>query len=801
MESAVQTLPDAQAQKKQLRKALEPGLKTLIQNDVDNSVDPEKVFQYAELRRNEYYWRGKQYLDEQQDAQGRTTDYSPINGSVLEKQGQRVDLYDSVVNDVRGLGRKFIAVCSQQPPNVKAVANDRMNASHVERAAKADRVFQIWRSLVNIANANRKLFLTFYKNGPAFGYTPFVADSDKYGEADVPVIENQMMPSGSPMLTCVGCGESTPVDDPSQAPMACPNCGKPFGPEDYKDPEQIPVPVQTGTKTYPNGCAEHIQLSGMQVTTPFDIDGVRGTPWLEYEYEEHQGKLISAYPELADRLGGDSASETSAGTTSTQQGRTTRELASSPSGTYLTARRSRWIYKRIWLRPSMYNLARTEIKPESVGLQPSQDGRPVKMGGILRQLFPKGLRVTMVNEWLVDLEEEKIDDVWTMASPEPAETAYCDPLCTDVIDAQDLTNDTYNIIKQTLERMIPMTAIDANIIDIDAYAKFRHLPAEFVPVKRGQGSLGDCMANIPTAKPDIFLAEYPPRIREHAAEIIGITPQIYGGGGTENTAYATNLKRNQAMLQLSMAMDAGREYWARVGQNAVMQIARYSGGRIPSQHDPSGEYIEIDNIEDLLQGGWHFETSDAMPMAWSERRAQMMDLLEKFGGNPQLFQIFNFMDPENIEVFQDEIMGMPDWKVQNQDAIEKLHEEIRELLQGEPVQQEGPPNPDGSPGQPVEIPSIPVDDFEDNHQFVADAVKAWSQTADARLVRRDNPKGYSNVIAFGKAHAGLAQQAMIPPTGPPAPGGSPPPEGPAGGPPQGGPGGMQPPSAPPQPGM
>jgi len=81
------------------------------------------------------------------------------------------------------------------------------------------------------------------------------------------------------------------------------------------------------------------------------------------------------------------------------------------------------------------------------------------------------------------------------------------------------------------------------------------------------------------------------------------------------------------------------------------------------------------------------------------------------------------------------------------------------------------------PGQLM--PSIPVDEFEDDHAFMAHAVQLWAQGEEAELIRTQRPENYANVIAWGKGHA-----QMIPP--PPGPEG----EAPAAGPP--------PPGAPPE---
>ena len=59
--------------------ALRGPVGTLCQNDVRLAVDPEKCFQYADLRRNELYWRGNQYLNEVYGNDGNLVDFQPIN--------------------------------------------------------------------------------------------------------------------------------------------------------------------------------------------------------------------------------------------------------------------------------------------------------------------------------------------------------------------------------------------------------------------------------------------------------------------------------------------------------------------------------------------------------------------------------------------------------------------------------------------------------------------------------------------------------------------------------------------------
>ncbi len=757
--------------------ALKSPILKLISDDVRNAIDPEKIWQYADIRKNELYWRGNQYLDEIYAGDGTLVDYRPINGTWHQENPDADDsaLYDTVINDVRGYGRKFIAVLAQQPPNVKAVPNDEDNEIHVRRARKAQRIAQKLHGLWDIKKQNRQLYLTYYKSGTAFGYTPFVANGEKYGYIEEPQIE--MVPQqGESTANCVQCGTQTPVDPTEPPPTTCPGCGAPLGPEDIMEAPQEMAPQQTGTNRYANGCVEHRVESGLRVTTPFDIMELTDAPWLLYEYEEHKGKLFSLFPKLRDKyMSADAASYGDAGS-STTSGQLTRDLASSPSGTYIAPRKNRLLFSQCWLRPVMYELIRSKI---SIALDPAAGPQMVEGREAMIKLYPKGCKVTLVNgDQIVKLEDERMDDVWTISPPEPAENAYPDPLCKDFMDVQDQTNDFANISRQTWERAIPQVFIDTRRIDTTFQSKYRQLPGTFIPVQGGPGggNLNDAIGKVPNATPEPEMDVYGDKVREHGAEIIGITPPIFGGGAAEQTAYATNLKRNQAMLQLSTPADAGRTYWANVTYNAVMSMAKLSNGSIPSRYASETEPEPAEDLSELLQGGWHFESADSMPMSWSERREQLNETLKNNAGNPQILHMLGFDMPANVPELQQELIGMPDWDVPNQDSYNKIQDCIRQLLQGQPVTQ---PSQTGE-GE-IQVPSVPVDEWDD-HAFFAQALADWLNSRKGMDARTANPPGFSNVEAFWKSHAGLAMPPPMPggppgAGGPPGPGGPPPDEG------------------------
>ncbi len=772
--------PSAKKKTDPILQALKGGVLKMVTDDVRNAIDPEKLYQYADIRRNELYWRGNQYLDEVYNNQGQLVDYTPIGGQWHQDNPEADQgAFDTVINDIRGYGRKFIAVLAQSPPNVKAVANSKTNSDHVRVAKKAQRVAELLYGLWDIKKQNRKLFLTFYKNGTPFGFTEFVADGERFGYREEPVTELQETPLGPSNLNCPECGLQTPAPDPASAPLSCPGCERPYAPEDLQEPEMAMLPQQVGTKKYANGAVEHRVESGLRVTTPFDIEELSQADWLLYEYEKQKGRIFQAFPELREQFKGIGDMAYGVGGTSTTSGQITRDLASSPSGTYIVPRRNRLLFSQCWMRTTMYELALGDVEI------PDENGIPQKMElrDALYKYYPDGLRIVIVNgDKIVRMKNEKMDAMWCLSPPEPAENAFPDPICKDYIPAQDRTNDLANIQDQTWVRAVPQMAIDTQRIDTSYQHKYRNLPASFIPMQsKAGGNMSDAFANIPVSKPEPQMEQYSEHQREHAAEIIGITPQIYGGGGVEQTAYATNLKRNQAMLQLSMYADAARSYWCMVTYNAVMQTAKHSKGRIPSPHAPMTESVEIEDIEELLQGGFHFEAADSVPMSWPERREQMNEIYKNANGNPEVLGPLGFMKPSNIETVADEMMGMPDWELPYEDAYQKLIATVQELLKSPPTD-----TISEMTGMPLQIPTVPVDEWDD-HGWMANAMGEWLDTEEAREARISNPGGFANCVAWWKSQKGLSVPPPMPMGAPGAgPGGPPPPPGPGVPPPPGG---------------
>lgn len=711
-------------------------LENLIVQDIHGDVDREKIVQYANARRNDLYYSGKQYIYPVQ-TNGQTVDWSATTGNLVSNADPGGRTYDYCFNLIRGDGDKAIAVLAQKAPTIKAMPDRPDDSNATQRSRKADNLAGIMRSHWRIDEQQRHLALSLYKNGTTFLYTPWVANASRYGTTEEPVYDMVPTPIGEPYFQCVGCGSSSPMDS-----VECPQCGRPLGPEDMREPAVEPMLKQVGSKKYANGSVELILASIFEVTTPFYIKNLSESPWLWYEYEVHRGSLMAIYPETREMFKGEQGHDGESASSSS--GRFARDTAASPSKTYISNRKNRWLYSRYWLRPSMYELM--------VG----------DMGNAYRdklyEQFPHGLKATCVQGKLIKLEPEKLDEVWTAIKPRASEYLYADPLCEDYIGPQDVYNDMYNILVESAERSIPFTLYDPRILDHEMLKKHRATPLEMVPTLPGFGSdLRSAMFTPQTAEVQPEVARVMEGVKAGGRELIGVLPAMFGGDdGRDQTAREAEMKRNQALMQLNTTWNYIRNGIAAACENAAVQYAKHSGGKVFVHRGASlpPEEIEFEGLDELALGGWHYEAEEAMPMTWGQRSDKFWGLLEK---PPEVWQLTGLIDqegtpePENILTLQ-EIIGMPDWKVPKLDDLYKVQETIRRLSTQDPIL--------GPMGELM--PSIPADEFEDDHMFCAKVIQKWAQTQKARDLRDSDPGKYGNVIAWGKQHFIMAQPPPMP---------------------------------------
>lgn len=724
--------PPAPPTPEQLLAMLKDPLKKLIADDVDGDSAPEREWVLRQIRKSSLYLRGLQYSAPFLYGNGYTEfnqNGSPISNSTGDGGG--TGLYDYVQNIYRGYGRKFCAVLGQRSPNVKAVADDPGDDAAIKATRVADNAAAILRAMWDVDIRNMELALCMWSDGTAFGYTPYVKNGRKYGYSTEPKMEVREVATGPATFHCMQCGATTPEEQVNPSAPACPQCGAPLGPESYREPETMQSPVVTGTVQYEKGAVELELMSMLFVSVPFSCRGLDDAPWLSYEYEVPRGRLLQMYPELRgkgfmDAAGGDTSS-------SSGVAQTTRETVANPIGIPTPHRSNRWSYRRTWLRPEMFECVRDEGHRR-----------------VLLETYPSGLKITLVQGQIVELEDEDLSDVWAFCKPETSQYIYADGIGFDLMPVQDLINDcSVNIPAETIERGLAVTFANPQVLDIDQWSQHQAKAAEVIPAL---AMVGDTLANsffqLPPTKFSDQIMPWGVAMESMGQQIVGVVPEIFGGGNAD-TARQAEINKNAAMMQLGTTWTYARKFWEKVYSNGVRQLAKWGAGVI--RH---GNFVV--DMSELQDAGYHFEADEAMPMTWAQQRDFLMWLLEK---PPQLLDAYGVTHPNNVERNK-ALLGMTDYYTPGLDEYDKTMETIQKLSEAAPIQK---PGDDGS----MQLtPSIEPDEFEDDHASVVKMVQAWSNSLPGRSVRESNPDGYANVIAFGKAHAEMAQDPPPPPPPP-----------------------------------
>jgi len=141
----------------------------------------------------------------------------------------------------------------------------------------------------------------------------------------------------------------------------------------------------------------------------------------------------------------------------------------------------------------------------------------------------------------------------------------------------------------------------------------------------------------------------------------------------------------------------------------------------------------------------------------------MMQLMQ--GGNPMVQGVL--MAPENIP-FMKKALGVNDLLIPGEDDRQKQYEEIRILIQSQPIAM-----PDGEM-----MPAVDIDPNVDNNEIEADICRRWAVSDAGRLCKSENPQGYTNVLLHMKRHIDVQQAMMAMQTAQSQPG--PMPQGPTG---------------------
>jgi hypothetical protein len=284
-------------------------------------------------------------------------------------------------------------------------------------------------------------------------------------------------------------------------------------------------------------------------------------------------------------------------------------------------------------------------------------------------------------------------------------------------------------------------------------------PGSLVPtLPTGGKSIADGFFTVKTAMLSGEILPFSQQIQEAGQLVSGALPSLFGGQqtGSGKTAAEYSMSRAQAQQRLGTTWKMFNVWWKEIFGKVIPAYIKEckSDERMVQKTSDGGfvnNFIHVADLQGKI-GEIELESSLELPSTWAQKKDVIMQLLQ--GNNPEVMAAI--ASPENIPLLRQAI-GLDDFIIPGEDDRDKQYEEIKQLLESEPI-----PGGVGADGMPTELPSVEIDPDVDNNAIEADICRRWAVSSIGRQTKIDNPMGYKNVLLHMKQHidADKAKAAM-----------------------------------------
>lgn len=382
-----------------------------------------------------------------------------------------------------------------------------------------------------------------------------------------------------------------------------------------------------------------------------------------------------------------------------------------------------------WIRPSRYNVLKDSEEVDK-----------------LRKLYPNGVKVVFINEEFGYAEPGKLDDCFTLLENPLSDYIHFQPQGEGATSVQDITNDIIALTLQTIEHGIGQTFADPAVLSFSSYEETEVKPGGIFPARPKSGkSMGDAFHEIKTATLSGEVLPFLNQIQSLGQLVTGALPSLFGGAleGSE-TASQYSMSRAQALQRQQNTWKMFTIWWKTAFGKAIPEhIKHVQEDEKDVQVDRYGNFVNVFIRKAELEGKIgkiELEANENLPITWGQQKDTIERLM--MNANPEVIKII--ASPENIPIIHD-ALGLPELKVPGADSVIKQWNEIKILLNSEPM-----PNPD-DPENP-ETSSVEIDPIYDMHDIEFTTVQNWVISEAGQLAKIENEPGYRNVLLHGMMH-------------------------------------------------
>jgi hypothetical protein len=309
----------------------------------------------------------------------------------------------------------------------------------------------------------------------------------------------------------------------------------------------------------------------------------------------------------------------------------------------------------------------------------------------LLALFPNGCYVAFAGDTYCEARNESMDDCWRVMHALPGDGQNRPSVGDSLVQIQERYNTLSNIQAETYEYGIPPIYADPQVLDFDALSNQTAEPAAHYPARARPGQPLAAGFFQPTA------AQVPPDLVRHQEELMGpvaqfltgLFPAVFGGEmESVKTASGYAMARDQALGRLGLVWRRLKQFYSEV---MLLSVDCFRKNR-PEDAEiaflgPGGEFesqwIRLADLKGNIQA--FPEGDETFPRLKSQQRAVVQQLMTS--SDPLIQQAL--ADPSNIG-FVKSLLGLSDMVVPGEDSRNKQLREIDLLLRSGPIVMHGP---------------------------------------------------------------------------------------------------------------
>lgn len=685
---------------------------------------------------------------------------------VIENADQDQAVYDKPINVFRAYLESLIAAMSVTIPSIRCYPDDADNPDDMSTAKAGDMISQLIYRHNDVPLLWLHALYVHMTEGMTACYS-YPKEDEAYGTYK----ENEYEDVASEAYICAQCGNQVPDDlftkqeideyEPdeddvelhdiiiNQHKVVCPECAAELDPDLQKS--TLVVTRLVGQKEVPKSriCIE--VYGGLYVKVPNYAMKQEDFPYLIFSYETHYSNVLDRYEHLREKFGSNSNKVGQAGGGMYDPYEQWARLSPQYRGEFPI---NNVTIRNCWLRPSSFQILGNDDDIE-----------------FLKKHYPDGAKLVLANdEWCAD-ENESLDDCWTVLKNPMADYVHYYPTGSLLVSVQDITSDLISLVLQTIEHGIQQTFADPGVLNFDKYRQTETTPGSIFPAVPKTGkSVGDAFFETRTATLSQEVLPFFQQIQTLGQTVSGALPSLFGGQlSGSRTASEYSMSRAQALQRLQNTWKMFTIWWKTIFAKVIpMYIKEVQEDERSVEKTQQGSFINVFIRKSELSGRIgrvELEANENLPVTWSQRKDTYMELLKL--QNPQIMQAIS--SPENIRALS-EAIGLDDFVVPGEDDRQKQYEEIRMLINSEPIVE--PPSDqevtqavmlgqDPNTLQDHELPSVEVDPDLDNHDIEADVCRTYLVSDAGRLLKIENPLGYKNVLLHMKQHMEIIKEGMM----------------------------------------